>query len=216
MAIQLLEKDQNEVLRAFGEDLEYLLTVTLSQHRNCKAGPLVIRFLQCLLILAGSPGDLNQVKTQLTNDQEYTAINVFNLCGSLISVTGSNHFGNSDLQSMFSALSRSNVLTDKDISTLGITELISQLITFLPIEFQSNEVIQLSLGYKLYAPPNLYLPGVLEEQSMKVSDTLPASSVYELEKGYSDRKMGSGDVMKLRLGRTGRDPQKSTEDVNLW
>jgi hypothetical protein len=160
LAIQLLEKDQDEVLQAFGRDLASLLKVALSRHRNCKAEPLVIGFLRCLLILAGNPGDLNQLKNQLTNDQEYTAIDVLKLCGSLVGVTGSNHFGKSDLQSMLSALSRSNVLTDEDISTLGIAELISRLMTFLPIEFQSDEVVQLPLSYKLCAPPNLYLPGV--------------------------------------------------------
>jgi len=119
---------------------------------------------------------------------------------------------------MLSALSRSDVLTDEDISTLGVAELISQLMTFLPIEFQSDEVVQLPFHYKLCAPLNLYLLGVLEEQSMIVFDTLPASSVYELEKGYSDWKMGSGDVVKLRLGGVvmGSIFQKSTGDVNLW
>ena len=45
--------------------------------------------------------------------------------------------------------------------------------------------MQLPLYYRLCAPPNLYLLGVLEEQSMKVSDNVPGS-VYELEKGYID------------------------------
>lgn len=143
------------------------------------------------------------------------AINVFNLYSSLVSVTRSNYFKNSDLQSMLSALSKSNMLTDKDISTLSIAKLISQLITFLLIKFQLNEVMQLPLNYKLYAPLNLYLPKVLEKQSIKVFNTLLASSVYKLEKGYSNRKISSKDVIKLRLSKTGKNPQKSTKDVNL-
>jgi len=135
LAIQLLEKDQNEVLQAFKKDLEDLLIAALAQRHNHKAETLFIRFSRCLLILANSLKDLYQVTNLLRNDQEYTAIEILKLYGSLVGVTRSNHLGNSDLQAMLNALSRSNVLTDEDISTLGVTELISQLMTFLLIRF---------------------------------------------------------------------------------
>jgi hypothetical protein len=54
---------------------------------------------------------------------------------------------------------------------------------------------------------------------MKVSDiTLLGDGVYELEKGSSDRKLGNGDVVKLRLGGvvTGSTSQKLTGDANVW
>jgi hypothetical protein len=119
------------VLQAFKKSLANLLIAAFAQRHNRKAETLVIGFLRHLLILASRSEDLHQ----LTDDREYTAIDVLKLYGSLVSVTRANYFRNYDLQSMLSALSRSNVLTDKDISILGIAKLISQLIIFLLIEF---------------------------------------------------------------------------------
>jgi len=56
-------------------------------------------------------------------------------------------------------------------------------------------------------------------RSMKVSDiTLLSDGVYELQKGYSDRKLVNGDVVRLQLGGvlTGSTTQKLIGDANVW
>jgi hypothetical protein len=79
--------------------------------------------------------------------------------------------------------------------------------------------VQLPLRYKLCAPSTIYPLRVLEEQSIKVSDiTLLGDGVYELKKGFSDRKLANGDVVKLQLGGvvTGSTSQKFIGDANVW
>jgi hypothetical protein len=54
---------------------------------------------------------------------------------------------------------------------------------------------------------------------MKVSDIiLLGDGVYELKKGFSDRKLVNGDVVKLQLGGvvTGSTSQKLVGDANVW
>jgi hypothetical protein len=93
-AIQLLEKDQDRVLQAFGKDPADLFKAASAKCQNRKAEAHMTGLVRRLLILAGGPEDLHQPKL----DQEYTAIDNLNLYGSLVSVTGSNRFGNFDLQ----------------------------------------------------------------------------------------------------------------------
>jgi hypothetical protein len=60
---------------------------------------------------------------------------------------------------------------------------------------------------------------VLGKRNIKVSDiTLLGNSVYELNKGFSDRKLVNGDVVKLQLGGvvTGSTSQKLIGDANVW
>jgi hypothetical protein len=133
-AIQFLEKDQDGVLQAFRKDLADLLKATDCHNREAELH--IIGFIRRLLILAGGLEDPHQLKF----DQEYTAIDTLNLLGSLIGVTRSNRFGNVDLKAILSALSKSKAITNEYINTLDIAELISQLMTLLPIGFQSDLV----------------------------------------------------------------------------
>ena len=104
--------------------------------QNRKAEAQLIGLAQRLLMFAGSPGDVHQLQF----DQEYTAFDNHNLLGSLVSVTGSSRFRNFDLQAILSALYKSKAITNEYIDGLDIAELISQLMTLLPIGFQSNLV----------------------------------------------------------------------------
>lgn len=65
----------------------------------------------------------------------------------------------------------------------------------------STAPVRLPRRYKPHAPSSIYPLRVPEEQNMKVSDiTLLGDGVFELEKGFSDRKLRNGDEVKLRLG----------------
>jgi hypothetical protein len=89
-----------------------------------------------LAILAGVLEDVHQLKFEL----EYTAIENLNLFGSLVGVTGLNHFRNLDLHAILSALSRSKAITGEYIDPFDIAELINQLMIFLRIGFQPDLV----------------------------------------------------------------------------
>ncbi len=134
--IQLLEKDQDEVLQAFRKDPTDLFKAASAKCQRRKAEAHLIGLVRRLFIFSGSQDDPHQLKL----DQEYTAIDNFNLYGSLVGVAGSNRFGNFDLQGMLSALSRSKAITGEYIDTLDIAGLRSQMMTFLPIGFQSDSV----------------------------------------------------------------------------
>ena len=134
-AIQLLEKDQNRVLQAFEKSPDLFKAVSANS-QNHKAKTQVIGLVQRLLIFAGGREDFHQFRL----DRDYTAIDNVNFYGSLVSVTGSNRFGDFDLQSMLSALSKSKAITSEDIDALDISELRIQMMTFLPIGFQSDLV----------------------------------------------------------------------------
>ena len=132
--IQLLEKDQDGVLQAFGIDLADLFKTAESQ--NSKAATHFIGLIRRAFMVAGGPENVHQLKF----DQEYTAIDNLNLLGSLVGVIGSNRFWNFNLQAILSALSRSKAIANEYIDTLDIAELIVKLITLLPIGFQSDLV----------------------------------------------------------------------------
>jgi hypothetical protein len=235
-AIQLLEKNQDGVLQAFRKDPTDLFKAASAKCQNRKAEAQLIGLIRRLLIFTGSPEDVHQLKF----DQEYTAIDNHNLLGSLVSVTGSNRFRNFDLQAILSALYKSKAIANEYIDTLDIAELIRKLMTLLPIGFQSDLVryprcgmnnanvlqvlptkvpVQLPLRYKLRAPSTIHPLRVLGERNMKVSDiTLLGDGVYELKKGFSDRKLVNGDLVKLQLGGvvTGSTSQKLVGDANVW
>lgn len=71
---------------------------------------------------------------------------------------------------------------------------------------------QLPLRSKLRAPSTIYPLRVLGER------TILGDGVYELKKGFSDRKLVNGDVVKLQLGGvvTGSTSQKLIGDANVW
>ncbi|KAF7861554.1 hypothetical protein EAF04_008116 [Stromatinia cepivora] len=175
-AIQLLEKDQGGVLQAFRKDSADLFKAASAKCQKRKVG-LVRR----LLILAGGPED----PYQLNFDREHTTIDNLNLLGSLVNVTSSNRFKNFDLQAILSALYKSKAITNEYIDALDIAELISQLMTLLPIGFQSN------LGRPAEVPLKLPLcSGHCTPPTIcPLRVPLLGDGVYELEKGFSDRKL---------------------------
>jgi len=67
--------------------------------------------------------------------------------------------------------------------------------------------LKLPLRFGDYAPPTVC--------SLRVP---LGDGVYELEKGFSDRRLRNGDVVKLRLGGilTGSTSQKLVGDANVW
>lgn len=87
-------------------------------------------------MIAGGPEDAHQLKF----DQVYTTIDNLNLLGSHVGVTTSNRLRKIDLPTILSALFRSKTITNDDIDALNIVKLIGQLVTLLPIGFQSNLV----------------------------------------------------------------------------
>ncbi len=133
-AIQLLEKNQDEVLQPFRKDSTDLFTSAKCQNR--KAETQLTGLVRRVFIFAGGLEDVHQLKF----DQEYTGIDNHNLLGSLVNVTGSNPFKNLDLQATLNALYKSKAITNEYINTLDIAEFISKLMTLLPIGFQSDLV----------------------------------------------------------------------------
>ncbi|KAF4632745.1 hypothetical protein G7Y89_g5381 [Cudoniella acicularis] len=195
-AIQLLKKNQDKVLRAFQKDSADLFKAASAECQNRKAQIHFIRLVRRVFIFAGGLEDVHQLKF----DHEGTAIDNLNKLGSLLSITGSSCFRYFDLQAILSALYKSKAITNEYIDNLDVAELISKLMTLLLIGFQSN------LGLRTAS------------RSMKVSDiTLLGDGVYELQKGYSDRKLVDGDVVRLQLGGvvTGSTTQKLIGDANV-
>jgi hypothetical protein len=125
-ALQLLEKDQYEVLQAFRKDVADLFKAAECEDR--KAELQRIGLVRRAFIIAGGLEDVHQLKF----DPEYNAIDNLNLLGSLVGVTGSNRLRNFDLQAILSALHKSKAITNKYIDILDIAE----LMTLLPIGFQ--------------------------------------------------------------------------------
>jgi hypothetical protein len=134
-AIQLLEKNHDGVLQAFRKDPTDLFKAASAKCQNRKAEAQLIGLVQLLLIFASNPEDVHQLKF----DQEYTAIDNHNLLGSLVRITGSNCSRNLE-QAILSPLYKSKAITNEYIDTLDIAELISKLMTLLPIRFQSDLV----------------------------------------------------------------------------
>jgi hypothetical protein len=135
-AIHLLEKNQDGVLQAFRKDSTDLFKATFAKCQNRKAEAQLIGLVRRVFIFAGGLEDVHQLKF----DSECTAIDNLNKLGSLVSITGSICFRNFDLQAILSALYKSKAITNGYIDTLDIAELISKLMTLLPIGFQSDLV----------------------------------------------------------------------------
>ena len=135
-AIQLLEKNQDGVLQAFRKDPADLFKAASTGCQNRKAETHFIGLIRRVFIFAGGLEDVHQLKF----DHECTAIDNLNKLGSLVSITGSICFRNSDLQAILSALYKSKAIANEYIDTLDIAELISKLMTLLPIGFQSDLV----------------------------------------------------------------------------
>ena len=84
--------------------------------------------------------------------------------------------------------------------------------------FPSKVPLQLPLHYSLCAPSTIHPLRAPKERNIKVSDmTLISDGVYELKKGFSDRKLANRDVVKLRLSGvvTGSTSQVLTGGVNI-
>jgi hypothetical protein len=71
--------------------------------------------------------------------------------------------------------------------------------------------VQLPLRSKLRAPSTIYPLHLLRERNIL------GDGVFELEKGFSDRKLVHGDVVKLQLGGvvTGSTSQKLAGDASV-
>lgn len=134
--MQLLEKNQHALLQAFRKDPTDLFKAASAKCQNRKVEAQLIGLIRRLLIFAGGPEDVHQLKF----DQGYTATDNHNLLGSLVGITGSNRFRNFDLQAIVIALYRSKAITNEYIDTLDIAELIRKLMVSLPIGFQSDLV----------------------------------------------------------------------------
>ena len=79
--------------------------------------------------------------------------------------------------------------------------------------------MQIPLRYNLRAPSIIHPPRILGERNLKVSDiSLLSDGVYELKKGFSNRKLVNGDVVKLQLGGvvTGSTSQKLIGNADVW
>lgn len=70
---------------------------------------------------------------QLKFDHGHTAIHNLSLYCSLISVSALNHSRNLGSQAILGNFSSFKAITDEDINAFGITELICQMMSFLPI-----------------------------------------------------------------------------------
>ena len=135
-AIQLLEKNQDGVLQAFGKDPADLFKAASAGCQERKAETHLIGLVRRVFLFAGGLEDVYQLKF----DHECTAIDNINRLGSLVSITGSIWFRNSDLQAILSALYESKAITNKYINTLDIATLIRKLMTLFSIGLQSNWV----------------------------------------------------------------------------
>ena len=133
-AIQLLEKDQDGLLKAFRKDLADLFKATECQNRKVETHR--IGLVRRVFMIAGGLENAHQLKF----GQESTAIGNLNLLGSFVGIPGSIAVRNFNLRALRSALSRSKAITNDYIDTLDIAKLISQLMTSLLIGFQSNLV----------------------------------------------------------------------------
>ena len=90
-----------------------------------------------LFILYKGEADLGPRKL----DPKYTASDNANIIGSLVSITGSNHFRDFDSQVILNTLSNSRVFTLDDIRTLDIVNLTSKMTTSLPIGFLKGHLV---------------------------------------------------------------------------
>jgi hypothetical protein len=135
-AIQLLDKDQDEVLQAFRKDHVDLFAAASTKYQRHKAEAHLIGLVRRLLILAGGPEDPHQLKF----DREYRAIYNLNLLTSFVGINRSNRICNLDFQAILSALYKSKAIANEHINTLNIFEFFSKLIILLPIGFQSSLV----------------------------------------------------------------------------
>jgi hypothetical protein len=134
--LELLRKDQDELLQAFRKDHTDLFKAAPANPQRI-AEFHRISLLRRLFVFSGGRDDFLQRKI----DPKYTANDNVNLYGSFVGVTGSNRFGNFDSQAMLSALSKSKVFTDEDIRTLNIVELSGQMLASLPIGFPQGYLV---------------------------------------------------------------------------
>jgi hypothetical protein len=134
LVLELLGKDQDELLQAFRKDYTDLF-VSANAQQSIEFHN--ISLLRRLFVFSGGRDDLWQRKF----DPKYTVNDNVNLYGSLVGIAGSNRFGSFDLQAILKALSKSKVFTNDDICTLDIVNLTSQMIAFLPIGFPQGYLV---------------------------------------------------------------------------
>ena len=130
-ALELLSKGQDELLQVFTD-----LSKNGSREPDCEEIQM-ISLVRCLLECAGGREDFSQH----IFDKEYTANENANLCGALIGITGSNCFGNFDMQKMLNALSRSKVFADDDLRELNVVELSNRMTAFLRIGYPRGHLV---------------------------------------------------------------------------
>jgi len=134
ITFDLLSKDQDQLLQVFRQDYTDLLAVIPTNQQNAELHRISLYWL--LFASCGEEDDLGPRKL----DPKYSASDNANMIGSLVGITGSNRFGDYDLQAMLNALSNSRVFTN-DIRTLDIVYLTHEMTTSLPIGFPRGYLV---------------------------------------------------------------------------
>lgn len=132
--VELLEKNQDELLQVFRKDYTDLLHATTSGQTvqfHC------IALVRGLFVFCGGRKDVLQQKFH----PGYAACDNANFFGSLVSIIGSNRFGSFDTQAMLKALSLSKAVAKDDIHMLDIASLTRQMTTSLPIGFPQGYLV---------------------------------------------------------------------------
>jgi hypothetical protein len=132
--LQLLDKDQKQVLRALWRDLADLFKGT--ERRDGEEAIRLIGLLRRVFVVAGGQEDAHQL--QLV--QGYTAHDAFSLIGSLFGITGSNCLRRLDLGAILSAVHESDAFCNDYPDPLDITKSIIHLLKLLEAGVESNLV----------------------------------------------------------------------------
>ena len=140
-ALELLAKDQADLLQPF-QKCHTDPFKKLSEHKapikTLHGSELqIISLVRGLFELSGGIVDSRQHAL----DQEYTFSDNLNLYMVLVGVTGTNRFGDFDPEEMYSALLKSKVFEDSDISTLDTIGWSMRMMKFLPIGFPEGYLV---------------------------------------------------------------------------
>ena len=140
-ALELLAKDQADLLQPF-EKCHTDPFKTLSE-RKAPIKTLYgseLQMISLVRLLFELSGGIVECR-QHTLDQEYTISDNLNLYIILVGVTGTNRFGEFDPKEMYSALLKSKVFEDSDISTLDTVGWSMRMMEFLPIGFPEGYLV---------------------------------------------------------------------------
>jgi hypothetical protein len=146
-ALELLRKDQCEVLQAFREirrsRFNWRPRISAAQFetqdRSKKSCDIDLHWISIIRKVLEFFGGRENV-LQENFDPDFSAIDNANLCAALLGISGSNPFGKFDVRKMRNALSKSKLFANDDISTLEIGTLTIRMMNFLPFEYPSHLV----------------------------------------------------------------------------